>query len=321
MNLSRNERDGMLLVLASVTGYSMLPVFIKALQVAGLNSLDIATWRFALAVPLFWLMVRALRMPKGDKPLPRARLMGMGILLATAAVLSFWGFERMPVGTFVVLFYTYPAMVAVLSALLGERLPPAGWGALVLTTIGIILTVPGFGQGMSSNSVAGVLLALIAAFIVAVYFILSGRLLKGHTALGAASAWTTTGALLALLVLIPFRALQMPGSFSNHLGEIIFSLPALAANRANGIELWLKMLAIATVSTVLGSFFLTVGIQKVGAARASIIGTVEPILTLIFTRVFLGEEMLPVQLMGGALIVASVVLIQLGSRVKVPAIE
>jgi drug/metabolite transporter (DMT)-like permease len=321
MNINRSERDGMLLVLASVTGYSMLPVFIKALQVAGLSSLDIATWRFALAVPLFWLMVRALRMPKGDRPLPRGKLLVMGILLATAAVLTFWGFERMPAGTFVVLFYTYPAMVAVLSALLGERLPPAGWGALLLTTIGIILTVPDFGQGIGSDSFVGVVLALISAFIVAVYFILSGRLLKGHTALGAASAWTTTGALLTLLVLIPFRALQMPGSFSDHLGEIIFSMPLLAANHPNGTELWLKLLAIATVSTVLGSFFLTIGIQKVGAARASIVGTVEPILTLIFTRVFLGEEMLPVQLIGGSLIVASLILIQIGSRIKVPALE
>jgi drug/metabolite transporter (DMT)-like permease len=309
------------LILASVTGYSMLPVFIKALQVAGLNSIDIATWRFALAAPLFWLMVRALRTPAGAKPLPHWRLMAMGTLLALAAVATFWGFERIPAGTFVVLFYTYPAIVAVLSALLGERLPLVGWGALVLTTIGIILTVPDFGQGIGNDNLVGVLLALFTAFVVAIYFILSGRFLKGHTALGAASAWSATGAFLSLLILIPFRAAQMPGNFWNHLGEIAFSMPLLAAQSANSIELWLRLLAIAIVSTVLGGFFLTVGIQKVGAARASIIGTVEPILTLIFTRIFLGEEMLPVQLIGGAFIIASVLLLQLGSRIKVTAIE
>src|SRR6185369_2671530 len=107
-NLGQTQRDGTLLILASVTGYSMLPVFIKALQVAGLNALDIATWRFALAAPLFWLMVRALPTPAGAKPLPRWRLMAMGSLLAIAAVATFWGFERIPAGTFVVLFYTYP---------------------------------------------------------------------------------------------------------------------------------------------------------------------------------------------------------------------
>ena len=319
--MTRNQRDGLLLVLASVTGYAMLPVFIKALQVAGLNSLDIATWRFALAVPLFWLMVRALRMPAGDKPLPHWRLIAMGTLLALAAVATFWGFERIPAGTFVVLFYTYPAMVAVLSALMGERLPLAGWGALVLTSVGIVLTVPDFGQGIGNDNLVGVLLAFVTALIVAIYFILNGRVLKGHTALGVASAWTTTGALLFLLVLIPFRAAQIPGNFWDHLGEIAFAMPLLAAHHPQGTELWLRMLGIATISTVLGGFFLTIGIQKVGAARASIIGTVEPILTLIFARVFLGEEMLPVQLIGGAFIVASVLVLQLGSRVKVTALE
>jgi drug/metabolite transporter (DMT)-like permease len=320
-NATQIQRNGMFLVLASVTGYSMLPVFLRALQNAGLNSLDIATWRFALAAPLFWLMVRALRWPAGDKPLPRWRLMAMGTLLAIAAVATFWGYERIPAGTFVVLFYTYPAMVAILSAFMGERLPPAGWGALVLTTIGIVLTVPDFGQGVGNDNLVGVLLAFFTAFVVATYFILNGRVLKGHTALGAASAWTTTGALLFLLILIPFRALQMPGNFWDHLGTITFSMPLLAAERPNGMELWLRMLAIATISTVLGGFLLTVGIQKVGAARASIIGTVEPILTLIFARIFLGEAMLPVQLIGGAFIVASVIVLQLGSRVKVPALE
>ena len=320
-NMARTQRDGMFLVLASVTSYAMLPVFIKAIQDAGLNSLDIATWRFALAAPLFWLMVRALRMPAGNKPLPRWRLLGMGTLLAMAAVGTFWGFERIPAGTFVVLFYTYPAIVAILSALMGERLPAAGWGALVLTTIGIVLTVPDFGQGIGNDNLVGVLLALITALIVAIYFILSSRVLKGHIALGAASAWTTTGALLFLLILIPFRAAQMPGDFSAHFTEIVFSMPLLAARSPNGMELWLRLLGIATISTVLGGFFLTIGIQKVGAPRASIIGTVEPILTLIFTRVFLSEEMQPVQLIGGAFIIASVLLLQLGSRIKVPALE
>src|SRR3954447_21850796 len=156
-NPNRTQPNGMLLILASVTSYSMLPVFLRALQDAGLNSLDIATWRFALAAPLFWLMVRVLRWPAGDKPLPHWRLMAMGTLLAIAAVATFWGYERIPAGTFVVLFYTYPAMVAIISALMAERLPPVGWGALVLTTIGIVLTVPDFGQGISNNNLVGVL--------------------------------------------------------------------------------------------------------------------------------------------------------------------
>ncbi|MCA0458330.1 MAG: DMT family transporter [Chloroflexi bacterium] len=321
MNISRTERDGILLILASVTAYAMLPVFIKALQLAGLSPLDIATWRFGLAAPLAWLIVRGFRLPVGDKSLPRLKLVGMGTLLAAAAVITFYGFERLPVGTFVVLFYTYPAIIAVLCAFMGERLPLAGWVALVLTTIGIVLTVPDFGQGVGNDSIIGVLMAMVCAVLVAVYFLLNSRVLKEHTAFGHASAWTTTGALLVLLLLIPFRAVQQPGHLLSNMGNIAMSLPVLAAARPDGAELLLRMLAIAGFSTVLAGFLLMVGIQKVGAPRASIIGTVEPILTLIFARLFLGEQMQTVQLVGGAFIIASVIVLQLGSRVKVPAVE
>lgn len=321
MNLTRNERNGALLVLGSVSCYAMLPVFIKELQNVGLNSLDIATWRFLLAVPLFWLMVKLLRLPAGDRPLPRVKLLLMGTLLAMGAVGTFWGFERIPAGTFTVLFYTYPMMVAVLSVFLGERLPLVGWIALVLTSIGIILTVPDFGQGVGNNNLVGVLLALFTAFVVAIYFILSGRVLKGHTALGAASAWTTSGALMLLLILIPIRALQMPGSWVGNVSQIVTSLPALAAVQPDGAGIWLRLLSVAGLSTVIGGFLLTIGIQRVGPARASIIGTVEPILTLIFARIFLGEQMQPFQVVGGAFIVASVIVLQFGNRPKTALVE
>lgn len=321
MPFSHHERSGIVLILASVTGYSMLPVFLKAIQTAGLGALDIATWRFALAAPLIWLIVRGLRLPKSEKPLPRLKLLGMGTLLAAAAVVTFWGFERIPAGTYVVLFYTYPAVVAVLSTVMGERLPLAGWLALGLTTVGIVLTVPDFGQGFGNDNLVGALLALVCALLVAIYFILNGRVLKGHTALAQASAWTTTGAFLALAVLIPFRAAQQPDDWVQQVATMALSLPKLAASQPNTLELWLRMLAIAGLSTVLAGFFLIVGIQKVGAARASIIGTVEPILTLVFARVFLGEQMQPVQLIGGLFIIASVIVLQLGSRIKVPALE
>ncbi len=64
-------------------------------------------------------------------------------------------------------------------------------------------------------------------------------------------------------------------------------------------------------------FFLNAGIQKVGPARAAIIGTIEPILTLIWTFLLLGEHMRPLQLVGGVLILASIILLQAQSLMQV----
>ena len=56
--------------------------------------------------------------------------MAIGTLLAFAALAAFFGLERLPSGTFSVLFYSYPAMVALLASLLGERLSLVAWIAL-----------------------------------------------------------------------------------------------------------------------------------------------------------------------------------------------
>lgn len=297
--MNNHQRDGAIFILLSVVGYSFLPIWVKQIQASGLGSLDIAILRFAFATPIFWLIIRARRLPKPDKPLPRRALLGMGSLLALAALTGFWGLERLPAGTLVVLFYSYPAMVAVLSLLLGEKLPSKGWAALALTTIGIFFTVPDFTAGLSGDNLIGVILALVNALLVAVYFILSGRLLRGHTAMAQASAWSITGGLLVLALIVPFRGLSLP------------STPSA----------WAFLLVLASFSTVFPVFFLNSGIQKVGAARAAILGTVEPVLTTVLAMIFLGERMQPVQLIGAAFILASIILLQTQPRSDRPLME
>jgi drug/metabolite transporter (DMT)-like permease len=287
------KENGVILVLLSVTGYALLPVWVKTIQAAGMLSLDIATWRFVLAAPLFWVMVRLNGGHRGTARLPRLRLMLMGTMLALAALAGFWGLERLPAGTYVVLFYSYPVMVAVLSALLGERLPKVAWASLVLTSIGVVLSVPDFGSGLQPESLIGVLLALANAFIVAVYFIVNSRLMRGQSSIAAGGALAVTGALVVYALLAPFRALTFPQS-----GTV-----------------WVSLVALAAISTVMPVFFLTAGIQSAGPSRAAIIGTIEPVLTMVFSALFLGETLIqPVQIVGAALILLSVVLLQRATR-------
>lgn len=297
--LQSNQRKGDLFILLTAGGYSLVPLWVKTLQAAGLSSVDIATWRFILAVPLFWALVVARRnqdsAPSAGeiaRRLPTLSLLGMGLLLAIAALTAFTGLERLPAGTFVVLFYTYPAMVAVFSALRGERLTGRSWLALGLTSIGIILATPDVSEGLKGDNLPGVLLAFLNAFEVAIYMLVSARLLKGHKATTQGSALAVTGALIGFLVLLPFRQMQIPQITSN----------------------WLNLIGLAGFSTVFTVFFLNAGIQKIGATRASILSTAEPLLTLVLSAIFLGEWMQPVQLLGGAFILASVILLQLPKR-------
>lgn len=98
------QRQGTLFILLSVVGYSFFPIWVSAIQDSGLQPLDIAFWRFLFAVPLFWLVVAALRLPAPEKPLPRLQLLGMGTLLTVSALVAFLGLERIPASTFIVFF-------------------------------------------------------------------------------------------------------------------------------------------------------------------------------------------------------------------------
>lgn len=292
----------MIYVLLGVLGYAFLPIFVKNIQPSGLQPLDIALWRFAFATPIIWLLLIALRTPQPDKPLPRRGLLGLGVLLAGAALSAFVGLTYIQASTYVLLFYSYPAMVALINFVRGERLPALSWVALALTTVGIALTVPDFGAGLTAEAWLGVLIAFVNAFLVAIYFIINGHVMRGHRAMRRASAWAISGALIVILLTVPAR------------GDVM--LPP-------DVQTWGLLLALAVVSTVLPIFMFMIGIQKLGASRAAILSTVEPIGTLILATLLLGEVIQPVQLFGGALIIGSVILLQLARKqpepVPVPA--
>lgn len=286
------QRQGLMYIGVSIIGYALLPVIVRLLQTAGMHSLDIVTWRFIFAAPALWLLLAALRRPAPAHRLPRPGLLALGVLLALGAVSAFFGLERLPAGTYVLLFYSYPAMVAVISALLGERLSRRAWAALGLALVGVILTIPDFGAGLRDGAEVGVLLALFNALVIAVYFILTSHLLRGRASPAYASAWLISGALATVLVL----ALVRP------------------VNAAPDATSWLYLLALALACTVLPVFTLAAGIQRLGASKAAIASTFEPVVTITLAALILGESLRPGQFVGGALILASIVLLQRPAR-------
>ncbi len=297
--IQKSQRRGILYVILMVTGYSFFPVFSKHLLALGVEPFDIAFWRFLLTVPLFWLLVVARKQRrKSSQPLQRLRLLLTGTLFAGEALTALLGLDRLPAGTFVVLFYSYPAMVAILEALLGERLSRQAWLALGLTLVGIALTAPDFSAGFSGDNLPGVLMAFADGLMVAVYFLITSRLLRGDIDMVRASAWMVSGALLVLLVVLLAQGVALPQG-----------------------EAWFYLGGLVLVSTIMPIFMLNAGLQQLGATRAAIIATFEPLLTTVLAMVFVGETMLPIQWIGGIVIVASVILLQVRRPGSISPVE
>ena len=61
-------------------------------------------------------------------------------------------------------------------------------------------------------------------------------------------------------------------------------------------------------------FSINLAIQRIGAAQASLVATVEPPLSMVVAMVVLGEVIIGVQWLGAALIIGSVVFLQVRPR-------
>lgn len=286
---SHQQRNGFALLLLASTGYSFFSVFTHGIEAGGLPPLDTATWRYLFATPIIWVLVWLRRVPLPPKPVPRIWVLTSGPLMATAGVCAFYGLTLLPASVYLLIYYSYPASVALVSTLRGERLSRSTWIALVVTLIGVAVAAPNLSEGLQQGNALGMALALLNALVVALYFIVSSHSLRDYHDTPRATAWSVTGTLVALFLLVPFRTVMVPAS----------------------LTVWSNLAGLVIVSTLIPVAALNAGIRRVGAVQASLLSMVEPVLALLAAFIFLGERLIGAQVIGGALILASVLFIQL----------
>lgn len=295
MPSSADTRNGLLFIMMSAMGYASFPTLAKLIYRASeMQPLDVAFWRFAIAIPLLWLGVgvwrRVMNPPKMARPLPRVKLVLSGTLVAGAAITSLFGFKLINAGVYVVLFFTYPAIVGMITAAMGEPMPLRGWIAVVLMLMGIGLTAPEiFALDFQSAMLLGAVIALLNAAMVAVFIVVNAVMLRGYPSSVAASAWALTGTLVVILPVSVWRG-------------------GVMAPPTMGV--WALMVGLSVFGTVLPYFGLMMGTKLLGANRAAIVGTVEPVLAILLAWGLLGEQMLPIQIAGSTLILLGVVILE-----------
>lgn len=280
----------------SATAYSMFTIFGKNV-LEELDAVDVLVWRFLLAVPLAWVVVLARARFGGPGPFSVAWLprFTAGVLFGGVAWLAFAGLDQLPGALYIVIIYTYPAMVAVGATLLGR---PAGrqvWVAVLITLVGIALTVPEVLDGAGGATVVGLLFTLGNALTYAAYVIYSERLVTDGGDGLVASAWSLTGSLafaaVAAVVSWPMHAPTSLGGYGSAVG-------------------------LAAISTVLASMAFFLGVRRLGPSSAALVATTEPVLTLIWVVLILDETLKPVQLVGATLVIVGVLWSQRAPRAQ-----
>ena len=277
-----------LLVLFSACCFGSIGIFTTIAMQGGAGLVDLLFWRFAIAAVLLIALSGGL----AGIRMPARRALQLGILTgggqAAVAFVSLSALKFIPIATLTFLFYTYPTWVAVIAALRGsERLTMPRVTALALSLSGIALMVgmPGAG-GMNP---AGVALALLGALLYALYIPMINHLGAGLTP-AVTSTFAAGGAAVVLLVA---------------------TLPAGGPRMAISMTAWGAIAMLAVFCTVMAFIAFLRALAVLGPVRTAIVSTVEPFWATLLGGAVLGQHLPPRALMGGMLIAAAVIVLQL----------
>jgi drug/metabolite transporter (DMT)-like permease len=186
----------------------------------------------------------------------------------------------------VILLYTYPAFVSLLSSLLlGERLTARKGGALLLTFLGAVLVIQVYQPAALRLNLRGILWGLGAGITAALYSIF------GKKALGRYNPFT-----------VVLYAFGLGGIFL----ALIRGPAALAAARYPG-AVWLLLLGLAAIPTLGGYATYTVGLRGLEASRASILATWEVVAAAALGYVLFGEVLDAGQIAGAILVALGII--------------
>lgn len=278
-------------IVLSAAGFGAMAIFAKLAYRDGVDLPTLLFLRFALAGLLLiaWGKTHGMRWPQGRDLLWLLAMGGLGYV--GQAYCYFAALQYASAGLVALLLYLYPAVVTLLSALLLRRHIGRGraW-AVVMALTGTALTV---GGDLHSQTI-GIVLGIGAALIYSAYILVGEGVIARAGPLPGATVVVSAAALVYGVV-----------AFQSGL-----TLPATATG-------WLSVLAIAVFSTLLAILGFFKGMEKLGAADASALSTLEPLITLGLAAVVLGEAVTGLQLSGGVLILAAVVYLARhgGSRV------
>jgi drug/metabolite transporter (DMT)-like permease len=279
---------GTLMVVGAAVGFGTIGVWGELALAVDLELATLLPVRFLVATAALF----ALSAARGWSPVvsPRTGLatIGLGVAYASLTLSFFVALEYLTASLAIIILYTYPAFVFVLSAaFLGETVTARKVVALCLALSGVVLVV---GADAAGADPLGVGLVLVAALSYAVY---------------------TTGS-RSLLPAVPVRTLMSGMLAGTTACMLVYGALAGGMALPAGRDEWGIVLGLATVGTVAPLVLFYGGLSRLEAGRVGVVSTVEPVVTVLLGAAILGEPITPPVVVGGALVLAGVVLIRGG---------
>jgi len=270
-------------LMLGATCIALSPIFVR---VSEAGPTPTAFWRVAIAVPVLWLVVAVVPREKG------AQATGLWPLLlaagfAFAGDLAFWhtSIKLTSVANSTLLANLASIFVTLASWLLWRQRPTKLFLFGLAAALAGVATLVRTSVATSSSGLAGDALGIVTAMFYAWYLLtVKGLRNRGVTALRLMAVTSSVTAVILLPVALAS-------------GEPFLPQTGLG---------WLKLIGLALVSHAAGQGLIAYALATLPAAFSSVSLLFQPVMAAVLAWVLLGEPLTPLQVAGGAVVLAGI---------------
>ena len=260
----------------------------------GITAFQLIQMRTTLAFTglVIWLCLRypaLLKISIKDVPY----FIGLGVFgIGSAQFFYLLAISKINVAAAILLHYTGPVFVALYVVFIQrQKLRINSTLAILGTLMGCFLVVGAYNLQIFALNRVGIIAGILAAVSFAVYSILSDYGMRKYT------PWTV------LLYGLLFAALMW---------NILHRPLEAFLHRYSPVQ-WGWILFIGICGTIFPFGLYFEGVKRIQPTHASITATLEPISAGVIATVFLGEVMVPLQMIGGLIVIVSIIILQLNT--------
>jgi drug/metabolite transporter (DMT)-like permease len=273
--------------------FSTKAIFIKLAYLEQANSALMLALRMMISIPFFAAVgiYTVWNLRNQGRPLPRLNMVIRASLVGfigyyVSSQLDFAGLIYITAQLERLVLFTYPIFVMILGYFFfGARLTWLSVSAALITYFGLVVVFIGAVPTGGTNTYIGTALVLGCALTFALYQLLSKTIISAMgSVLFTSIALTASG----IASIIHFIVLSRGFDFS--------SSPRF---------FWLSF-GTAIIATVIPSFLVNAGLQRIGPQSTSMISTISPLITITLAVWILGEPFTLADALGSAMVIAGI---------------
>jgi drug/metabolite transporter (DMT)-like permease len=277
----------LLALLAGAACIALSPIFVRISE-AGPTAT--AFWRVTLAVPALWLLI-LFRKGAAGEGFSGKKLLLFAAGLAFAGDLAFWhsSIQLTSVANSTLLA-NLASIFVTLAAWVFLRQRPSGL-FLAAALAGVLMLVK-TSLGFSATALAGDALGVVTAMFYAGYILaVKGLRDRGETTLRLMAVTSTLTALILFPVALASGEQMLPHTPYG----------------------WIVLVGLALISHAAGQGLIAYALAHLPATFSSVGLLLQPVIAAFFAWVLLGEPLVTLQILGGAVVLAGIYLARRGS--------